>query len=157
MKRLGRAEKVVGQFVARRLQPAVQRVRATPVQRWFTGVRSGVGYVGGLWGRYVCLLGCSLELYACVHDGPSRRQARRTMGASQSPLHLQTRGPFQKQLCTVCALPQIVSRAHMVPQVLSDSLALQAERDSWSWQRALPARRAPPADVHPAGASSSCP
>lgn len=72
-------------------------------------------------------------------------------------LHLQTRGPYQKQLCTVCALPQIVSRAHVVPQVLSDSLALQAERDSWSWQRALPARRAPPADVHPAGASSSCP
>ena len=82
MKRLGRAEKVVGQFVARRLQPAVQRVRTTPVQRWFTGVRSGVGYVGGLWGRYVCLLGGAL--YACGHDVQAWHQTRQTMAASHS-------------------------------------------------------------------------
>lgn len=63
VKRLGRAEKVVGQFVARRLQPAVQRVRATPVQRWFTGVRSGVGYVGGLWGRLNGTAGPGSERY----------------------------------------------------------------------------------------------
>ncbi|KAL0029741.1 hypothetical protein WJX79_006839 [Trebouxia sp. C0005] len=49
--RVEKAEKRVGEFVARRLSPAVQRVRKTPVRRWFSGVRSGAGYVGGLWGR----------------------------------------------------------------------------------------------------------
>ena len=48
-----KAEKRVGEFVARRLSPAVQRVRKTPVRRWLSGVRSGAGYVGGLWARYV--------------------------------------------------------------------------------------------------------
>ena len=54
--RVEKAEKRVGEFVARRLSPAVQRVRKTPVRRWFSGVRSGAGYVGGLWGR------CGLQL-----------------------------------------------------------------------------------------------
>lgn len=49
--RVEKAEKRVGEFVARRLSPAVQRVRKTPVRRWFSGVKSGAGYVGGLWGR----------------------------------------------------------------------------------------------------------
>ena len=49
--RVEKAEKRVGEFVARRLSPAVQRVRKTPVRRWFSGVRSGAGYVGGLWAR----------------------------------------------------------------------------------------------------------
>lgn len=49
--RVEKAEKRVGEFVARRLSPAVQRVRKTPVRRWLSGVRSGAGYVGGLWGR----------------------------------------------------------------------------------------------------------
>ncbi|KAL3132082.1 hypothetical protein ABBQ32_008692 [Trebouxia sp. C0010 RCD-2024] len=49
--RVEKAEKRVGEFVARRLSPAVQRVRKTPVRRWLSGVRSGAGYVGGLWAR----------------------------------------------------------------------------------------------------------
>lgn len=70
--RVEKAEKRVGEFVARRLSPAVQRVRKTPVRRWLSGVRSGAGYVGGLWGRQeqglcsklVCLC-FSLPLPAC--------------------------------------------------------------------------------------------
>ena len=117
--------------MARRLQPAVQRVRATPVQRWFTGVRSGVGYVGGLWGRYV---GCGVQLSAWLHGVPAWRQAGPTMPASQTPLHLQTRGPLHQELCIVSALLQTVSRGHVLPQVLIDGLTLQAEWDSWAWQ-----------------------
>lgn len=57
--RVEKAEKRVNEFVARRLSPAVQRVRKTPVRRWFSGVRSGAGYVGGLWGRSACTQCCN--------------------------------------------------------------------------------------------------
>ena len=62
--RVEQAEKRVNEFVTRRLSPAVQRVRKTPVRRWFSGVRSGAGYVGGLWGRS----DCSAALITATHD-----------------------------------------------------------------------------------------
>ncbi|KAK9810635.1 hypothetical protein WJX73_006190 [Symbiochloris irregularis] len=45
------AEKAVNKFVARRLQPAVQKVRGTPLKRWASGARVGADYVSGLWKR----------------------------------------------------------------------------------------------------------
>ena len=47
VKRLEKAQK----FVARRIQPAVQKVRVAPVQQWVTGVKSVPSRVGGLWSR----------------------------------------------------------------------------------------------------------
>lgn len=49
--RLGEAERVAERFVARRLQPAVARVRGTSPQGFITSVKSGALWARGVWDR----------------------------------------------------------------------------------------------------------
>lgn len=84
--RVEKAEKRVGEFVARRLSPAVQRVRKTPVRRWFSGVKSGAGYVGGLWGRL---------------NGTSRRESMANCLPEGLPFPSSTREASQSNIKTL--------------------------------------------------------
>lgn len=66
------AEKAVNKFVSRRLQPAVKKVRGTPVRRWAAGFRTGAGYAAGLWSRLNGTAPRAPPSWANRADGPLR-------------------------------------------------------------------------------------